>query len=80
MLGWWEHQPSDPEYYIEDCQTFTLDFCPRPATRKETNVPPHNEEKLRAYSHNIYIRSDIMKPKLFGIQIWWHQTFLLTKE
>ena len=26
----------------------------------------------------MYSRSDTMKPKLFGIQIWWYQTFLLT--
>ena len=27
---------------------------------------------------NMHSRSDTMKPKLFGIQIWWYQTFLLT--
>ena len=26
----------------------------------------------------INIRSDTMKPKLFWIQIWWNQTFLIT--
>ena len=28
--------------------------------------------------HCVYVRSDTMKSKLLGIQIWWYQTFLLT--
>ena len=27
----------------------------------------------------MYVRSDTMKPKLFWIQIWWYQTFLLIR-
>ena len=30
------------------------------------------------YKFSIKIRMSTMKPKLFGIQIWWYQTFLLT--
>ena len=30
------------------------------------------------FLQTMYIRSDTMKPKLFGIQIWWYPTFLLT--
>ena len=51
-------------------------------------VPEHSygclrEEGNYALSYNkwkfsMYIRMSTMKPKLFGIQIWWYQTFLLT--
>ena len=26
MLGWWDDQPSNPAYYIEDCRIYVLTY------------------------------------------------------
>ena len=81
---------ADDKYYfnVQELYTFLIGTCY--VIRSNIPRPPPGFMKITLKFNDtmnevdlskvctMYISMSTMKPKLFGIQIWWYQTFLMT--